>query len=118
MRRVKFVRSSSLVRQFSARGSSVHELVNSEDGASLAAGLVYFKDAHIDFTLWYDEALFCVSREESFSVLVEGEEHFLDPGDMLWLPSGSSLVYRSRGTAAAIWAVTPPDWAKRRPAGV
>jgi ethanolamine utilization protein EutQ len=102
-------------KPFTPRGSSTNELMNDETGARIASGVVYFKDSEIPFTLWYDEVLICHAIEESFEIVVEGVSYPMMPGDMMWLPAGTSLIYRSKGTATAFYAVTPADWAKRRP---
>ncbi|MDQ7249774.1 hypothetical protein [Dongia sedimenti] len=106
---------SDIKPNYTPRGSSTHEQVHSRNGASIAGGVVFFKDAEIPFTLWYDELMICFSIEESFAIVVDGQAHALTPGDMIWLPAGTSLIYRSKGTATAFFAVTPADWADRRP---
>jgi len=111
----KIFRISEIEKNFTPRGTSTHVFVDDKDNASMAAGVVYFKDSDVDFKLWYDEVMFCLSVEESFSIVVDGVENFMSPGDMMWLPAGTSLIWRSKGTAAAIFAVTPADWAARRP---
>ena len=107
---------SDIKRSFTPRGSSTHEHVGARNGTSIAGGVVFFNDAEIPFTLWYDELLICHAVEESFHIVVDNQPRQLAPGDMIWLPAGTSLIYRSKGTATAFWAVTPPDWADRRPA--
>jgi ethanolamine utilization protein EutQ (cupin superfamily) len=109
-------RFSDIKPSFTPRGSSTHEQVGARNGTSIAGGVVFFKDAEIPFTLWYDELLICHAVEESFHIVVDNQPRQLAPGDMIWLPAGTSLIYRSKGTATAFWAVTPPDWADRRPA--
>jgi ethanolamine utilization protein EutQ (cupin superfamily) len=111
----KLFRVAEIKREFTPRGSSTHVFVDDKDKASMAAGVVYFKDSNIDFKLWYDEVMFCLSVEEKFEIVVDGVENDMKPGDMMWLPAGTSLIWRSKGTSAAIFAVTPPDWAARRP---
>lgn len=101
---------------FSPRGSSTNELMNDETGARIASGVVYFKDCDIPFTLWYDEVLICHAVEDSFEIQVGDVVHPMVAGDMIWLPAGTALHYRSKGTSTVFYAVTPSDWAKRRPA--
>jgi ethanolamine utilization protein EutQ (cupin superfamily) len=97
------------------RGSSTHEQVCARNGAKLAGGVVFFKDAEIPFTIWYDELLICHAVEESFHIVVDNRAHEMTPGDMIWLPARTALIYRSKGTATAFFAVTPADWADKRP---
>ena len=82
----------------------------------MAAGTVWFRDCDIPFTLWYDEVWICHSVETSFSIEVDSTDHFMQPGDMIWLPKGTQLRYKSRGTTTGFFAVTPPDWEDLRPA--
>lgn len=100
---------------FSPRGASPNEHFNDLDGASMSGGIVYFKDAELPFTLWYDEILFCHAVEESFEIVVGEARHELGPGDTIWLPSGTSLIYRSKGIATVFFAVTPAGWARTPP---
>ncbi|GLS36688.1 hypothetical protein GCM10010869_22790 [Mesorhizobium tianshanense] len=102
-------------KPFTPRGSSTNEFTSDETGARIASGVVYFKDAEIPFTLWYDEILICHAIEDSFEIVVDDVSYPLTPGDVIWLPAGTSLIYRSKGTATAYYAVTPADWAKHRP---
>jgi ethanolamine utilization protein EutQ (cupin superfamily) len=101
---------------FNVRGASTHELMNHATPASMAAGVVYFRDSEIPFTQWYDEVMICFAVEEAFAIVIDGVENRLNPGDMMWLPAGTSLIYRSRGTSTAYFVVTPADWSERRPA--
>lgn len=100
---------------FSPRGSSTNELMNADTGARIASGIVYFKDCDISFTLWYDEVMICHAVEEKFEITVGDVDYQMEPGDMMWLPAGTSLAWRSKGTSTAFFAVTPSDWAKRKP---
>jgi ethanolamine utilization protein EutQ len=100
---------------FSPRGASTNELMNDDTGARIASGIVYFKDCEIPFTLWYDEVMICHAVEVEFEIIVGDATYPMKPGDMMWLPAGTSLVWRSQGTSTAFFAVTPADWAKRKP---
>lgn len=100
---------------FSPRGASTNELMNDETGARIASGIVYFRDCEIPFTLWYDEVMICHAVEQTFEIIVDDVPYLMTPGDMMWIPAGTSLVWRSKGTSTAFFAVTPADWAKRKP---
>lgn len=81
----------------------------------MAAGTVWFRDCDIPFTLWYDEVWICHSIEESFSIEIAGQDHFMQPGDLIWLPKDTPLRYKSKGTTAGFFVVTPPNWEALRP---
>ncbi|MER9714098.1 hypothetical protein NKJ13_28360 [Mesorhizobium sp. M0174] len=114
---MKVFKLKDITPSFSPRGSSLHQYFGAEQGASMASGITVFMDAEIHWKLWYDEMLLCLSLEKSFELVVDGIAHELEPGDMMWLPAGTELIYRSVGTTKAVWAVTPPDWEKQRPQG-
>lgn len=100
---------------FSPRGASTNELMSDETGARIASGIVYFRDCEIPFTLWYDEVMICHAVEVEFEIKVGDAIYPMKPGDMMWIPAGTSLTWRSEGTSTAFFAVTPADWAKRKP---
>ncbi|RWK43426.1 hypothetical protein [Mesorhizobium sp.] len=100
---------------FSPRGASTNELMNADSGARIASGIVYFRDCEIAFALWYDEVMICHAVEEEFEIAVGDAIYPMRAGDMMWIPAGTSLVWRSKGTSMAFFAVTPADWAKNRP---
>lgn len=100
---------------FSPRGASTNELINDGSGASMAAGVVHFRDCAIPFTLWYDEVMICHTVERGFQIELDGVVHSMVAGDMMWIPSGTSLVWRSDGTTTCHFVVSPPDWAKHKP---
>lgn len=114
--KIAFYKIADLVPvPFSPRGSSTNELMNADTGARIASGIVYFKDCEIPFTLWYDEVMICHAVEEEFEIIVDGTSYPMEPGDMMWIPAGTTLAWRSKGTSTAFFAVTPADWAKRKP---
>ena len=84
-------------------------------GARLAAGLVTFRDGDFPWTLWYDEVLCCHRVEGAFELEVDGVARPMNPGDMAWIPAGTSLTYRVRGEAVLFYAVTPADWVNGLP---
>ncbi|MDQ2067951.1 hypothetical protein Q9295_16375 [Xinfangfangia sp. CPCC 101601] len=103
-------------KPFSPRGCSPNELFNDLTGASMSGGVVYFRDSELPFTVWYDEILFCHACEDLFEVVVGDVTHRLEPGDTIWLPAGTELIYRSKGLATAFFAITPAGWASNPPA--
>lgn len=108
-------RFEDIVPKTTVPGSSLHQHFGAVDGASIAGGITIFKDCDIPWQLWYDEMLVCLSTDGVFEVVIGDKTHQLKSGDMMWLPAGTDLIYRSVGVTNAVWAVTPPDWEKRRP---
>ncbi|WP_225029828.1 cupin domain-containing protein [Xinfangfangia pollutisoli] len=116
MSEAKLCRMADLQKAWSPRGGSTHVQIDDKDDASMAAGTVWFRDCDIPFTLWYDEVWICHSVEHRFSIEIDGQDHVMQPGDMMWLPKGTALRYKSTGTTGGFFVVTPPNWADLRPA--
>lgn len=112
---IKVLKFAEIVPKFSPRGSSLHQHFGDKEGASMASGFAIFKDCEIPWKLWYDEMLLCFSADGRFDIVIDNVVHQMVSGDMVWLPAGTDLIYRSAGTTHAVWAVTPPDWDKRQP---
>lgn len=87
-------------------------------GATLASGVVFFEDTETPWTQWYDEVLICFSVNGTYEIEIEGVVQRLSPGDMIWLPAGTSLIHRVVGEAVAFYAVTPADYAAHAPSGM
>lgn len=95
-------------------GSAVSQLIDGRTGASMAAGTACFQDSEIPFTLWYDELLFCHEVEDRFEIVVGEAVHSMHTGDMIWLPAGTSLIYRSKGSTVCFFAVSPGDYEEKK----
>lgn len=61
----------------------------------------------------YDEVLICHSVKGRFEIEIDGKVQQMQPGDMIWLPEGTSVIYRAVGEAVMFYAVMPVDWMKR-----
>ena len=83
------------------------ELCGSKDGSSLGSGFVRLHNAHIPWTIQYDEMLILIEGELRVQV---GEEIFqLQPQDSLWLPAGTELIYAA-DRALVAYAIHPANW--------
>jgi ethanolamine utilization protein EutQ (cupin superfamily) len=100
----------------SPRGTFVAEYVNEQTGAGLAGGMTAFENAEFAMTLWYDELLLALEVETRFEVDTAEARFALGPGDVLWLPRGLALTYRSVGRTLAFYAIAPADWRTGLPA--
>ena len=101
--------------EYSPRGSSIHQYIDANSNASIAAGTARFKDSDIPFTLWYDELTICHEVEKSFEIIVGDAVHSMKAGDMIWLPAGTSLRYKSEGISVCFFAVSPGDYEAKKP---
>ena len=86
--------------------------VNASFSENMGAGIEYLEDVTIDWTVTYDEVLFV--HEGSLTVELGGERHHCTPGDIVWLPSGTSLRYIAKERCGYFYALCPVDWAARQ----
>lgn len=115
MNEPKLYRRKPAPLDYSPRGSAISQRVDARTGASIAAGTICFRDSEIPFTLWYDELLFCHQVEDRFEIVLGETVHSMAAGDMIWLPAGTSLIYRSIGGTVCFFAVSPGDYEDRQP---
>ena len=87
--------------------AEVAAVCGSEDGSELGTGWGRFSNAHIPWTIRYDEVL-TVFEGELF-LHTGGVVHQLGPRDCIWLPSGTELVYEA-SHALVHFAIHPADW--------
>ncbi len=106
---------ADITPRFDENGNSLHQFFGAANGAQMAAGLVMFKDAEMHWTVWYNELIMCHSVEDKFEIVIDNIPHELKPGDIISLPVGSKVIYRSKGTAVAFYAVTPSNWDRYQP---
>lgn len=103
-------RFDALVPDYGEVGVSLHEQVGTANEARIAGGLMFYKDCEVPWTLWYDEVVFCHSVSGKYEIEMNGIAQELRPGDVMWLPSGSTVIYRCKGEATVFYAVTPVNW--------
>ena len=86
--------------------------VGTDISTTLAAGVVTFENCKHDWTVSYDEYLYCLEGE--LTIRIGGEAHVLKPGDGMWLPNGTAMTYEAKEKATAIFAVHPANWRELR----
>lgn len=79
---------------------------------SMGAGIEVIENATVHWTVTYDEVLFMHSGR--LILELEGERHECLPGDIIWLPEGTTLTYIAEERAEYFYAVHPVDWAARQ----
>jgi ethanolamine utilization protein EutQ len=79
---------------------------------AMGAGIEVLEDVTIDWTVTYDEVLFIHAGR--LTVEFNGERHDCVPGDIVWLPEGTTLRYIAEGRAEYFYALHPVDWAARQ----
>ena len=87
--------------------AKVAQTCGEQDGSMLATGFARFKNAHIPWTIKYDEVLTVI--EGDMQVHIGDDVYKLAERDSLWLPAGTELVYVSQQALVA-YAIHPSNW--------
>lgn len=86
--------------------AEIGRTVDASLSATMGAGFARWEGAEVAWTLLYDEVIFVIEGE--LLVTAAGETHRVTPGQMLWIPEGTELVYG--GQALFGYALYPGNW--------
>ena len=86
-------------------GEAVVGVVNTSFSDTMGAGIGAFEDCAIEWTVTYDEILFIT--EGTLTLRVGEKAYEAGPGDILWIPKGTSLVYEAKERVTFFYAVHP-----------
>ena len=90
--------------------AAIARLVGPGDSATMGAYLARFDRRSVAWAVQYDELIVCIEGE--FRLRSGEDSHTLFPGDVLWIPNGTSLRYE--GVACLVFiAIAPVDWRSR-----
>ena len=92
--------------------TSIARVINSSISRHMGGGIEYLENVTIDWTVTYDEVLFV--HQGALTVEFDGERHDCTVGDIVWLPSGTSLRYIAKERCGYFYALYPVDWAARQ----
>jgi ethanolamine utilization protein EutQ len=87
--------------------AEVAGVCGADDGSELGVGWGRLRNAHIPWTIRYDEVLTVFEGE--LRLHTGGEVHVLQPRDCIWLPAGTELVYETQ-SALVHFAIHPANW--------
>jgi ethanolamine utilization protein EutQ len=91
----------------------IARLINRDLSEHMGAGIEVLENVSIAWTVTYDEVLFI--HEGEMVITTGGERWTCRPGDIVWLPNGTTLEYdATKGRCAYFYALYPVDWAKRQ----
>ncbi|MOA20931.1 Ethanolamine utilization protein EutQ [compost metagenome] len=93
------------------RQASICRLVGPELSQTMGAGVARFDGCSIAWTVLYDELI--VTLEGYFRLRVGDAVFDTEPGDVLWIPANTPLVYEGEG-ATVFYALHPVDWKTRQ----
>lgn len=85
-----------------------HDLFTLEQSPRLGAGLMEMEDTTFSWTLGYDEMDYVI--EGQLSILIGGERITAGPGEVVYIPKGSSIQFSVSGRARFLYFVYPANW--------
>ena len=96
---------------FSVRGGPpgaayVARALSNEVSPNIGVGFARWAGAQVQWTVLYDEVIFVI--EGCLQLQADGEVFEVRPGQVLWIPEGSELVYG--GHALFGYVVHPGNW--------
>lgn len=87
----------------------VARALSDEISPNLGVGFARWEGAQVSWTTLYEEVIFAI--EGCLEVTANGVVHRVKPGQVLWIPKCTALVYS--GFALFGYVVYPGDWKKR-----
>lgn len=84
----------------------VARALSPELSPNIGVGFARWEGAEVAWTVLYDEVVFVI--EGCFELTANGKKHEVRPGQMLWIPEGTELVYS--GHALFGYVVHPGNW--------
>jgi len=88
-------------------GGAVLGLINSGFSDALGAGIGTFEDCANEWTVTYDEVLFVL--DGVLTIRVGDDAYNVGPGDVIWIPKDTALVYEAGAKTTFFYAVCPVD---------
>lgn len=110
---LKVVRGSSVKMDVFDTGNpdaNVHfqELVD-KDESKMSAGLLTIEDSKFEWELTYEEIDYVI--EGTLTIEINGKTYTANEGDILFVPSGSKVVWGSPNKAKVFYTTYPANWA-------
>lgn len=89
-----------------------HDLFTLEQSPRLGAGLMEMESTTFPWTLNYDEMDYVIEGE--LSILIGGEKVTAGPGEVIYIPKGSSIQFSVSGRARFLYFVYPANWQEQK----
>ena len=87
------------------------DLFTLEDSPRLGCGLMVMEGSTFPWKLDYDEMDYVV--EGRLDILVDGDRVSAGPGEVVYIPKGSSIQFSAEGKVRFLYFVYPADWQKQ-----
>ena len=81
----------------------------SKDESSMSAGFLTIEKSSFEWELTYEEIDYVI--EGTVTVSINGKTYTAYPGDVLYVPSGSKVVWGSPDKAKLFYTTYPANWA-------
>ena len=95
---------------FQQPGVAVKDIVTLDEAPRIGAGVMELKETDFSWTLDYDE--FDMVIEGELEIVVEDRVIRGSKGDILYIPRGSRIHFRTSSYARFAYFVYPADWQK------
>lgn len=89
----------------------VKDLTTLSEAPRMAAGVMEVENTAFSWRLTYDE--FDIILEGTLEIEVDGQSVFGGAGDVLYIPNGTSVRFKSPNKARFIYVTYPADWDKK-----
>ncbi len=88
----------------------LQDVITSSDGAPMAAGYMALDQGEFPWTLTYDEIDIVLEGE---LVITRGSEQVRGgPGDVIYIPKGSSITFGAPNRVRFVYVTFPADWSQ------
>lgn len=84
------------------------DLMSLAESPRLGCGLMVMEDTTFDWTLGYDEL--CYILEGTLTIIVDGRGVTANVGELILIPSGSSIQFSVKGKSSFVYVTYPANW--------
>lgn len=75
---------------------------------TMGGGVCEFTNIKMPWTVKYDEYFYGLTG--TLTIRVGRKAYHIKPGDGLWLPANTKLVYEAKAKATAVYMIYPANW--------
>ena len=90
--------------------ATLARVIGPDVSQTIGAGMATFDNTSVEWTVLYDEIIICLKG--LFRLCVGDQIFEAQPGDVIWIPKNTLLVYEGEG-AEVFYSIYPVDWATR-----
>lgn len=94
--------------RFEHDGVGLKDVVTLKEAPRIGAGVMELDNTRFEWTLTYDE--YDVVLEGILEIEIDGRVVSGGPGDIIYIPKGSHIFFRSTGKTRYVYFVYPADW--------